>query len=571
MKLRLTNFSDFGEQITEKDTAIIKESGDGFELETTVGGYTETYASKTENSCKSHFTRSYGKGAKWEEVKEDDEQKDLFSGAEEKKAEEPQAEKEVPRGRPKKEEKKKTSVKKEAPEKKEEPKKEETYPHAIAMDADGYKDKEEVGTFEVEEETVGGFDVEEKPDADFDLSSYKTEPSEVEKAANDIKKSREGKKEVVKTIAPVETKDPSGMTVFKTQADAMMNVSKAIVVVESDTENQAARDAAKNLNNLKKDIDARRKELNKPLDLNIKSNNAQAKAIVDPIDKELDRMKTVIGKYETKKENERQAALAAAEQQKKEQEQLQAAETARVNRIKGSIDKMKTDLNEKVEKARKSATLLQYKKQLTDWKPSKENYMEFIDEVTEVVENIKNRIEIRLPIIIELEEAQEAGNTLKIAEISELLGEVKAEEKVKEEVKAEATETEDFQARQQLITLFTQIGVDNVANEVENIIRVYGNAQNAVANQDKIIESFQATVAAQETIEENKKSGLKNQRIDFEFEIIDKSKIPLEYLKVDDVAIRAAIKANRAKLLAEDDDFTISGVEIKQKTTTVLR
>ena len=558
MELKLTNFADFGKEITKKDYAVIREEGDGFVLETCVNNYTETYVAKTENACKSHFTRTYGKGAKWEKVKADEkEDKDLFSGQ---KDEKPDEDKKRGRGRPKKEDKKKPAAKKKSTPKKEESKVEEPQQEE--------PEKEEVGSFAIEENPSG-----EKAEEELDLTSFETAPTAVEEEADDIKKELEGKKEVKAAIIPVETKDPSGMVAFKTQATELTNVSKAIVTIESDTENENAREAAKKLNELKKTIDKRRKELNKPLQDNINDNNAEAKKIVAPVDKELDRLKAKIGEYELKKEEERKAELAKAEEEKAKQEKLQQAENARINRIKGGIEKMKNDLNQKVEVARKSETLKKYQEQLTNWKPNKEQYMEFYDEVVEVVDDIKNRIEIRLPIILQLEEAQESGNTLKIAEISELLGEVKAEEKQVAEEKNEAKAENDFEARQQLITLFTQIGVENVADDVERIIQVYGSADNAIAHREDILQSYNVTFQAEEKISENKKSSVKNQRIDFVFEVVDKSQVPLEYMIVDEVAIRKALKSKevREKLLDPEDDFSIAGIKIEKKTTTVLR
>jgi hypothetical protein len=299
MKLRLTNFADFGTEITEKDYAEIRAEGTGFVLETTVNDYTETYVAKTENACKAHFTRTYGKGAKWEEVKEEG-QEDLFSG-DEGKEEEPKSEKKRGRGRPKKEDKKKPAAKKKAPAKKEEIKKKEPAKEKESKaEEPAEKEEPEVGTFAIEGQgateathagggdnpEVGTFEVEGEAEGGLDMGEFETEPTEAEKEAEDIKKVQEGKKEITSTISPVQTEDPTGMIEFQSQAEGLTNITKAIVVIESDAENEAAREAAKNLNELKKTIDKRRKEINKPLQDNISDNNKAAKVIVKPMDAE---------------------------------------------------------------------------------------------------------------------------------------------------------------------------------------------------------------------------------------------------------------------------------------------
>lgn len=489
----LMNLGQFGFELSNDDVNI-NQVGENWHLVTTKDGYTETYVAKSENACKSKFTRDYGKGAEWQKI----------------------AEKKVSRGRP--------------PKAKPEP---------------------------LQQEVFDGFEV---------------EPDETEKEAAKIKeKSPQQKKEVAKTVAPLKTSDPIGMADFGEEVAELLAQCQSVKLIQNDEDNQLATETATKLNKLMKKIDESRLDVNRPLQDAIKSNNAIAKTMTDPIEKEIARIKPQITAYETEKERQRQEELAKIEAQKLQAEKLKQAEANRIARITGSIDKMEQDLTSKIEAVRTTEGLNILKEKLSEWTPKEEYYQEFLPNVEQLVKDLEAKIESRYATVLQLEAAVEQGNAKEAQEAQERIEKINQEQKQQAGEKQEEQETDDFKARQQLIMLFGQMGVDNVADSVEEVISAYGSAKIAWEHKDDMIQAYQAQKEAAEKAEELKNGGMKNQRISFSYQIIDKSKIPLEYMAVDEVKIRAALKANGQALAQDMDSFKIEGVLIKKELKTVLR
>jgi DNA repair exonuclease SbcCD ATPase subunit len=405
-----------------------------------------------------------------------------------------------------------------------------------------------------------------EPASEMDMSSFEVEPDASEEKAKNLPK-----KEPAKAVEPVKTEDPVGMEVFNDRMVSLMEGSKSVVLIENDEQNEQAREKAKALRDLRKEIDEARKDANRPLDKAIKSNNALAKTMTEPIDKEIERMKLTIGAYETQKEKERQAELERIEKEKKEQEEAQQAEAKRIERIKGSIEKMDTDLSGKIENARSIAALDKMKQSLSDWTPKKEYYMEFLPEVEQLVKTLHEKIDARYEVVRALEAAKSEGNAEVAQQAEEALQNIASKEAAQEEVKKEGEETDEFRARQQLITLLGQMGVEDISSAVEQVIQAYGSAENAIANKEQMIAAYKQNMEAAEKEQELKSGGMKNQRVKFTFEVVDKTKIPLEYLMVDEAKIRTDIKTNSAKLREDLESFKIDGVVIKKELQTVLK
>lgn len=404
------------------------------------------------------------------------------------------------------------------------------------------------------------------------FDSFEEEPNESEKEATQIReKLKKEKQEVLPKVSAIETEDAQGMSEFDTKVSELINLSSAIVVIESDNENTNARDVAKNLSLLKKEIDKSRLELNRPLNDAIKSNNETAKLMTTPLDKEIERLKVFITSFETEKERLRQIELDKARKLEEEALKLEQAEAERVSRITNSIDKMKIDLAQKIESVRTSEELNDISVKLSTWTPKEEYYQEFMPKVMEVVEHLKEKINNRYDVISEFENAMQVGDTEKAEEEIKKLSEISEQEKVQNIEKESQTQTNDFQSRQKLIALFQSLGIEDVAKDVERVIEVYGSAEIALTKKDEMIQAYTLQIQANEQQEQLEKEKMKNQRVDFIFDVIDKSKLPIEFLKVDEMAIKEAIRENRHILLKDIAGFKIDGLIIQKQLSTVLR
>lgn len=367
------------------------------------------------------------------------------------------------------------------------------------------------------------------------------------------------------------TEDPVGMVDFGNRVVELTAQTTQIKTIEDEDTNVLAQDLGKKLSRLKKEIDETRLELNRPLNDAIKANNAISKSMFEPMDKEIERLRVGITSFEQEKERKRQEELAKANKEKEDAEKLQQAEESRVARIRGSIQKMDEDLTSKIKSVHTVDGLYGLVEKLENWTPKEEYYQEFTEEVMGLVGNLSQMIEERLPLVDKLQAAIEGGNQAEIDAAMQTLGLVsQKQQETKQEQKSEE-ESDDFKYRQQLIALFSSMGVDNVADNVTRVIEVYGSAKLAMSKKDEMIAAYQRQAEAQEKTENISQEKMKNQRIEFSFNVLDKSAVPLQYMKVDEVAIRAAIKAN-GQLLAKDmDSFTIEGVKITKELKTVFR
>lgn len=514
MKIQLKN----PEHFNLTSVTIEEFVGDGFQMKIQTAISTDVHVLKTLTGIKSMFTKQYGKGASWEEVEN-------FTINNSVKANEAV--------------KNKTSKK------------------SISE-----KNTERI---KAEQSTIP-FDIE------MTVASFEIEPSENEKEALKIKAQPDHNKKVVtETIAPLKTEDSIGMNEFSVKVGGLINLSSAIKVIENDIENNNALEVAKDLNKLDKQIDECRKLLNKPLDTAIKSNNALAKKISTPLTEEIERLKKQITTYQAEKERKRIAEAKKIQDEKEASERLKQAEIDRVARIKGAIERMDIDLSGKIESVKNTTDLDEISSKLKAWQPREDYYQEFMPNVKELVVSLDQKIKARYGVIKELEKALAKGDAKKLAEVSSTLKEIKKQEDVVKQEKQSDNELTDFQARQQLISLFSSVGVEDVAANVERVIKMYGSAQYALLKKDDLILAYQNESESNKTESTVKESGMKSQRVDFTFEVIDKSKLPLEFLKVDEVAIRAAIKEKRQVLIEDEKGFTIDGVKIKKELTTVLR
>jgi hypothetical protein len=353
------------------------------------------------------------------------------------------------------------------------------------------------------------------------------------------------------------------------------------VVVTDDASNTLARSIGVQAKAVISAIEKKRKELVRPHIDKQDAYNSVAKKLSSPIEEAVNtRINRMVTAYELAREEKRKAALAQAEKEKKEKEEAEAIEKARVDRIRASIKEVLDKGNGRIDKIDSSGSLDAFVKELSAWKPKVEFYGEFYSELENTIVELKTRAENRRPIIIQLEqnkaEAAKLEGEAKLqaekiaAQQADKLKAIQEKEAAELATKKAEEEAKEANAKRELTILIAPI-CQNIHEELKRQIGLHGSAVNAMANKGKVIQSVTEAKTEKQEIRGLKSEKMKNQRLEFKFEIINEFQIPREFLSVDETKIRAAIVANRAALEKDINGFKIEGVTIYPDTKTVFK
>ena len=446
------------------------------------------------------------------------------------------------------------------------------------------------------------FGSEEQPNAFMsnDTSIFDSEPPEIEETEEFVGNEDEKKENITEevkiessnksTAAPIiqsseqvtSALKKDSIQIFELQSKPLIEKAAKIISISTDEDNTSARTIGKELADLKTKVNAEKLARNKPLKIEMDSNIEKAKKIIEPIESQIDRVKILITNYELEKERKRKDEIAKIEAEKKEREEKERLNNERIAKIRLEIQKLRELSSKSIGDTKTLADLLKIETNMATWKPKQEYFMEYFDEVDITLRNeIKSLIEAKKPILIELDEQRDKAAKLEeknkdAADRERKLIEEKleAEKKKKEQedaIKKAQEETEEMNAKNEITVLVASLGIKDFEPYIENILKKYGNYRTASESREKIIESFQ-----EEQEEKRKKAILdaqkmKNQRVDYDFEIIDASKVPLQYWSVDESKIKKAIQEARVLLEKDVNSFKIDGIEITSTTKTVLK
>lgn len=444
------------------------------------------------------------------------------------------------------------------------------------------------------------FGSDEQPNAFMsnDTSIFDSEPPEIEETEEVV--NEDEKTEIVTEELKIESSSKStapiiqsseqvtsalkkdSIQIFELQSKPLIEKAAKIISISTDEDNTSARTIGKELADLKTKVNAEKLARNKPLKIEMDSNIEKAKKIIEPIESQIDRVKILITNYELEKERKRKDEIAKIEAEKKEREEKERLNNERIAKIRLEIQKLRELSSKSIGDTKTLADLLKIETNMATWKPKQEYFMEFFDEVDIILRNeITSLIEARKPILIELDEQREKAAKLEeqnkdAAERErKLIAEkLEAEKKKKEQedaIKKAQEETEEMNAKNEITVLVASLGIKDFEPYIENILKKYGNYRNASASREKIIASFQyeQEEKRQKAILDAQK--MKNQRVDYDFEITDVTKVPLQYWSVDESKIKKAIQEARVLLEKDVNSFKIDGVTITPVTTTVLK
>lgn len=352
-----------------------------------------------------------------------------------------------------------------------------------------------------------------------------------------------------------------------------------ITVISNDEENTNARERAKILSNISKEINALRLATNKQWEKKIDDNNDAAKKITGPLNDHVNRIKELINKYEIAKEEARKAELARIEKEKKEKEEAERKERERIEKIKNSLKNARDTASAEISKDDYDS-LLAIEQKISGWQPKADFYAEFMPDAIALKEELLSMVELKKPILEQIKKQKEEADRLdgiakeqakKELELQQeaLRQQKKKEEQEKAELEMKRQQAE-IEAKQELMVLIASMGISDVEKTIDSLVLKYGSAAEASKKREEVIEHFMAAQEIEKKQEQLISSKVKNRRTDFLFNIVDESIIPREFLKVDETKIRAAIQENRKTLEKDINGFKIAGVEIYQEKKTIL-
>ncbi len=369
---------------------------------------------------------------------------------------------------------------------------------------------------------------------------------------------------------------------FKALGDEILALSKLIINPKDDEENTNAKEYAKKLVTIFNNAEKERKEYNNPHQEKIDANNDKVKInVTEPFKKEIERLKLAATLYDTEKERKRLIEVARAENEKAEKEAKELAEKQRVANVRQKVSDITTSGISALEKCNTLDELDSFKLKVTSAILKEEFYKEYLQEAKDKMAEIVTLIDQRRPLLEEIDKAKKAAELLEgeQKEAAELLVKANQEkldaEKLIEDEKRKNEELEkenkEMTAKQELFTLFSSLGIKKVADKVTETIEKYGSCIIAVEKRDELILDYQNSLIEKAKEEETASEKVKNMRTDFLFSITDENLIPREYLCVDEAKIKKAIQLNRPELQKDIKNFSIKGIILFPKTSTILK
>jgi hypothetical protein len=359
-------------------------------------------------------------------------------------------------------------------------------------------------------------------------------------------------------------------------------LSKKIVLITDDIDNLSARDYAKKLTDLSKKADAARKEYNQPYQDKIDSNNEAYKLnLIEPLKIEIDRLKSAISFYENEKERKRKEAADKLAKEIKEKADKEEAERQRIAKIKLQLEKIKTEGIPALEKCNTLDELNKFETTVKGWNFKPEFFAEFFDDAQSRKEEIITLIGQRRPLLEEIDKKQKEAELLQGEQRASAILEAEATKKALEE-KQKADEekrkseklqkdNKELTARQEIMTIVASFGVKKVDDYIKGIVEKYGSCATAIADRQGLVNDYRESLVEKTKVDVIESEKIKNVRTDYVFSIINEEEIPREFLSVDESKIKKAIQANRPALEKDINSFSIGGVLIYEKKSTIIK
>lgn len=319
-------------------------------------------------------------------------------------------------------------------------------------------------------------------------------------------------------VAVINIKGLEVLESLKAEIDTQANNCLQIKVMDESTLAIGQQNLSK-INQLVKTIDAKRKELKDPYFQAGKQIDATANMLVEAAEKAIEHLKLEVKNWELKKQEEAKAAQAALEAQAKEAQEKADAEANRISAIRSNIEKARTVLqsmyNHCTDVAKCEAAIVNiehgYKK--------REEFEEFADEAYDLKDNYLNLIREK---IVQFESAATMSD------------EEKALAQAKEEITKQKMELAAKEA--QLKAQEEAIALEKARKAEEEKLKL---------EQEKI----------QAAAEADKTRGVRHI---WKTELVDKSKLILDWIAVDEKAVKEYLSANKETI---KDGEVINGIK----------
>lgn len=381
-------------------------------------------------------------------------------------------------------------------------------------------------------------------------------------------------------ISEADSKVVDGISQYKEKSIEIVRRVEKIVIILNDDENKLARTIGKEMKDLAAEIKKATKEKNRPLEEQVDENKNASKKLIEPIDRHVDRLNKLISNYESEKEKLRQAEVKRLDEEKRKREEEEAKNKERIIKIRSTINQIK-EQTRNVLMGDDLPSIRAFETKLKSATPKKDFYAEFYSEVVEVLKQCLEDITVKIPVLEDIEKNNEEATRLEGVDKEQKKKEIelkerelalqKEEEARKEAMRLMEEENAESIAVQQLITLAATLDVDQPSEFIEELERVYGNSRTAIQNKDKIIADHFKKKEQDDKAKVLEGEKVKNQRKNYLFKIVDESKVPREFLCVDEQKIRKALVENRAILDKDITSFRIDGVHVYTEVTTVFK
>jgi|SRR3972149_4804754 len=355
---------------------------------------------------------------------------------------------------------------------------------------------------------------------------------------------------------------------FEKNAKQTLDDCEKISQVTNDAEYNLAREVGIKANELKLAINKSRLALNKPLKLKTDSNNEEAAKITEPIEKELVKLRKLITDYSQIKERKRLEEIKKVEDALLAKEEADRKERERIALVRSKIDAIQRKYNEKIYSCKTSVTLDKINSEIKDLKITVAEYDTLVDSMKQVKSILIEQVKERVVIVKSLEKADAETKKEIIAKVEEAKVEKIQESTIKEQ------EEEIYSEQRIIILIETLYGEKHQTfkdNKLTEYFGKYGSYKEADAHRDDIMKSEKINIAQAIVYSGLNDDKLKNQRKEIKFKIVDETKIPSMYMKIDETKIRAALSENRELLKTDINSFKIDGVEFYYETTSILK
>lgn len=401
---------------------------------------------------------------------------------------------------------------------------------------------------------VSSSQVQEDPTLRLDAKNYVAKP-----AANTA-------------LIPLTEEEKAQLKVF----DDMYDRSLAILqicndqVIEDEPTRALGFSVAKQTDDIIKELDSRRLQLNKKPKKEIDDRNALVKKLTTPLEAGLATIKKRLTDYQVAAEQKRLKEQQEQKQKEEAQRLKDEAEKERIKKINTSIQDFRTKADQEIAAIDTLEKLDAFIKKISSWKPKQDFYQEFFQLILDEMKSAIMRAEARRSIVKQLEAS--AANE---AENAKLKAELKAKQDQEAQQKAkELEQAKQFEAACKL-TITTKLQgqgwpPSEIEKQLEYALGIYGDFKTAVEKVMDFSSRFSVRFQDYQQSLQLDQQKAKNLRTTWKYRVTDLNQVPREYLQLDEKKLTNYLSSKKEAIKAGAQEVQIPGIEFYSQTDATL-